>query len=145
MAEDKKTSVDIDKKDSTKNKKNITQKFGKVRSYVRFGKGVLSSVMLILFIILFYRTLQGNISEPFTFSGFLNTLANVPDVSLSWVSGWPDLTITADWGVFDFLRVFINSIGDSFEIIIYFIGGVLQLIFFIVYILTYVLGGVIAV
>lgn len=72
---------------------------------------------------------SGN-SNFFTLEGFLHLIENAPHFDFLSTSPF---TIDADWGVFDFLRVFIESLGQIFTLTLNLAIEVMNTIIFIVY------------
>lgn len=77
----------------------------------KFGDGVRIFAFILLIILL--AVLCGSIlrlvfgGSSFTFSSFLAMLNDVPQIPLR---SMQTFNITSDWGVFDFFRIFLNTV-----------------------------------
>jgi purine-cytosine permease-like protein len=67
--------------------------------------GVFGVIVLVLAIIVIAQSLTGS-TAPFTFQSLLDIASNAPSISANW-SIVQDI-ILGDWGIFNFLRDFIN-------------------------------------
>lgn len=85
---------------------------------------------ILIFSLASYLT-YGSTSSNLTFIGFLNYLAGAPNIELSWMT--LDLTIYADWGVFNFLRSFLNFFTDIFEVLLFVFGLITKGLGYIIY------------
>lgn len=112
------------------------EEIDKVSYSKRFYGNLFSLILLLLLMISMIRVL---LESEFSVSlgGFLEYLVNVPDVSLSWLRGI-DLTIYADWGVFEFFRTFLNSLTGILEVALMLVGGIIQLLTYVAYIIAYI-------
>lgn len=99
-------------------------------------RSILLAIALVLVSSTLYRLASGTYAVP-TFSGFLDMIQNIPQIDFkSSKFFFTDLTIKDNWGPFDFLRNFINTIVLIFSILVFVCLGLAQL----VVVLTYVLG-----
>lgn len=97
--------------------------------------GIIGVIFLIIFIIAFARQLIG--AEPLTFTSFLHTISSLPDVTVSTLI---DYSIAGSWGLFDFLRIFINSMISVVNVLVY-IGSLLyNLIVLLFHCVKFLLG-----
>jgi hypothetical protein len=101
------------------------------------GSSVVGIILALLLFVALFRELRG--LPTITFSGFLEFLQGVPDVSTSWATTI-DLTIYGNWEVFEFLRIFLNMFTDVFELLILVSGGLVQTFTFVLYFLHYLFG-----
>lgn len=92
-------------------------------------------VFSLLLIVGIIRTTMG--AEPITFGYILQSLQNCPNLV---ISPFSDLSIQGDWGLFDFLRSFLNGVATIIGYLLYFCSLILQAILFIGYALTTLLG-----
>lgn len=90
-------------------------------------------IFSILFIVSYVRSLFG--ASDLTFTSFLEFIQSVPQVSFS--NTFIDMTILGDWGIFEFLRQFINIFTNILSVLIFLFGGLVQLIMYLVYLLRY--------
>lgn len=82
-------------------------------------KNLFLYIAIALLIIILIRTIMG-ITEPFNLDTLLTILQNSPTIELT----SPNVTITGDWGIFDFLRNILNM----FQHFVDFITSTIQLI-----------------
>lgn len=87
---------------------------------------------LVLFIVAFYRFTVG-MPIP-TFTGLLNFIQTCPNVTLD-----PHFigTISADWGIFNFLRDFINTLTTILGVGMYACSSVTQVIILVAWFLAW--------
>lgn len=74
-----------------------------------------------------------------SFTSFLEFLQNCPSIDMP-SSLIKNLSITESWGVFDFLRNFINSLGTILGTVVWLIGNLLNGITFIFYFIGFIFG-----
>lgn len=93
------------------------------------------SIFLALFCVAFYRYTAG-MPLP-TFTGFLEFLPTIPNLTLS-----PEFlgSIAGDWGIFEFLRLFINSLISILGVGLYACSCILQVITFVSWFLIWAFG-----
>lgn len=96
-------------------------------SYLGMCVSVFAVLLCFMLIVsLVRKTASG---DPLTFSSLLNWLGNLRSFSLQ--VNISDFTIVADWGLFNFLRNFLNIFTTSFGIL-YFLGAnLINLLIFI--------------
>ncbi len=71
----------------------------------------------------------------FSFTLLLNTLASAPTIDTSFIYTFANMGIVGDWGVFDFLRVFISDYCmPALSMVLFFVTGIAQLVVFLAYI-----------
>ena len=98
----------------------------------KFSKmSVFYVIFLFIFIIAFSGFLRGEVASDITFTGLLNYLSNSPSIDVSW--SFIDLTIYADWGVFNFLKLFFNWFTDIIEVLVMLFGMIIKGLSFIIY------------
>lgn len=90
-------------------------------------------IFTILFVVSYVRSLLG--ASDITFASFLEFIQSVPEVSFA--STFIDLTIVGDWGIFEFLRNFLNIFTNIFSVLIFLFGGLVQILLYAVYIVRY--------
>lgn len=108
------------------------------KNYSSFDKAdnflsIVIVIFTILFIVSYVRSLTG--ASEITFTSFLEFIQTVPEISFA--NSFIDLTILGDWGIFDFLRNFLNVFTNIFSVLIYLFGGLVQLLTYLVYLLRY--------
>lgn len=82
-----------------------------------FTGTALSVVMIFLLMLVVMRFLLVPNAPVYTFESLLEVLQGTPNM-LPW-SNFIDLTIYADWGVFEFFRSFLNSITGIIEFLLW--------------------------
>lgn len=97
-------------------------------------------IFVIIFVIAFVNYLRTGQISNVTFKGFIEFLANAPQIDVSW--SLVDLTIYGDWGAFNFLRIFFNWFTDMFEVMISFFGMIIQSLGYIFYFVKGLLFGI---
>ena len=95
---------------------------------------VILSFVIILGLLSNMLAISRGSTNRFTFSFFLETLQNVPNLPWS-LSSLPDLTITGSWGVFDFLRSFFNTLTNAWSVLLYVVSCVQNVILFMLHFL----------
>lgn len=126
---DNKSLPDIRSKEQLKI--DAKQSYNDTKASLGMIGSVLSIILLLLLIVAVYRVASG--MEPMLFTDFLHTIQDLPrlDVSLNTIG-----TITDDWGVFNFLRFFINSFLSGLNFLVFLGGMVINLIIFLGYVLS---------
>lgn len=99
-------------------------------------------ILLVIFIVLFLfnyvRMLIVGSGHTVTFGSFLDLISNYQtNFSLTNLANFNSLVIAGDWGVVDFLRVFLNSLTSIFSIGVYLALNLIDVIGFLAYFLTY--------
>ena len=91
-------------------------------------------VILVMCVIRFTFT-----NSTISFTSFLEFFYYCPSVQMpsSFIN---NLTITESWGIFDFLRNFVNSIGTILGTALWLIGNLLNGIVFIFYFIGFIFG-----
>lgn len=102
------------------------------------GKGktalnIILTIFIVLFVINFFRSIVDGV--PLTFGAFLETLETVPSVSLDLAI--PSLAGAGDWGLFEFLRTFLNSIIGILNIGIFFTSNIINLLLILIWVLRF--------
>lgn len=75
-----------------------------------------------------------------TFTGFLDFLQSCPSIDMP-SSVIDNLTIPNSWGMFDFIRTFINSLGTITGTILWLLTNLLNGLMFIFYFIGFVFGA----
>ena len=75
----------------------------------------------------------------FSFQELLTTLINAPAIDITWVTNTIQ-SITADWGVLNFIRDFVNLLIDFFRTLAFWGTGVVQIITYLIYFLGKLFG-----
>lgn len=102
------------------------------------GIGIFGIIIFILLSISLYSYLSdGNMSD-LTLQSFLDILADAPSVDVSW--SMVDLSITADWGTFNFLKEFFNLFISIIEFVLFIIGALWKGLNYILYIINSLFG-----
>ena len=107
-------------------------------------------IMLLIFINLSY--LFYNNGNQMSFSSLLNGLSDMPSVDITVVQRFANSRITADWSLvlseslgisisFNWLRNFINTfIMPILSVSSFFLAGIVQLVYFITWVLGFIFG-----
>ena len=90
---------------------------------------ILSLVFSILLLVMIFRKFTGNSNTP-TFTSFLDMLTNVKTPSIPFVNY--SFSALGDWGVFNFLRDFLNVFVDLFNVILFLVNGIMSLFQYVV-------------
>lgn len=101
------------------------------------GLHIFNIIFLVILIMCVIRFTFTNTTISFT--SFLEFLQNCPSIDMP-SSLIKNLSITESWGVFDFLRDFINSLGTILGTVVWLIGNLLNGITFIFYFIGYIFG-----
>lgn len=107
-------------------------------------------IMLLIFVNLSY--LFYNNGNQMSFSSLLNGLSDMPSIDISVVQKFSDFRITKNWSLvlseklgigisFNWLRDFINSfIMPIVSVTSFFLAGIVQLVYFITWLLGFIFG-----
>ena len=98
-------------------------------------RSILSGVLFIILVAMLVRMSMGTNSAP-AFSNFLETLANVPQVEIPFITQ-VDNTIAGSWGIFDGFRLFLNTLIQIINVVIFAINGLLSVIMYVSYFCTW--------
>lgn len=104
--------------------------------------GSLLGIILLVIILLNIPSLvagNGTISDYFSFHRFMSMLENVPKCDFTWIND-VITTIVADWGVFNFLRDFINVLIKTLSGVTFICVGLGQVVLFLVYFIPFIFG-----
>lgn len=98
---------------------------------------IIVSLFSIFFVICFGRILFLSSGSDFILEDFLHMLGTFSQPV--WTP-FINLSITADWGVFNFLRGFLNLFGGALSLV-YFVGAnLVNVIYFVFNIIPYIFG-----
>lgn len=116
--------------------KHITNNNISIKKHLPVGNflKVILSFVIILGLLSNMLAISRGSNNRFTFSFFLETLQNAPNLPWS-LTSLPDLTITGSWGVFDFLRSFFNSLTTAWSVLLYVVSCVQNVILFMLHFL----------
>lgn len=114
----------------TYNKPHVSYNVG------RGSFGIFKLFFLILIMVLLVRFLYNPNSTVNTLS-FLDMLSDLPSVSSSFKSFWQMLEITSDWGLFNFLRDFLNFFVDIGSVAMWISGSIIDLLSFVLSLVQY--------
>lgn len=118
--------IDYDKRSGRQSIKDISPDDG-LKS-VPTGR-ILSLIFSILLLVMIFRKFTGNNTTP-TFTSFLEMLTNVKTPSIPFVNY--SFSSLGDWGVFNFLRDFLNVFVDLFNVILFLVNGIMSLFQYVV-------------
>lgn len=101
------------------------------------GKLILSllSVVFIFSLVANMASIARGSESHYTFRYFLETLQSFNPLPFD-LNSIPNLTITANWGVFDFLRVFINNLSVAWSMLVYIVTCVENVLLFLLHFVT---------
>lgn len=102
------------------------------------GLSILSLVFIIILAAGLLRKLSGGSSVP-TFTGFLEMLTSVPDISIPFINAGI-IQQLGDWGIFNFLRDFLNIFIDLLNIVVFLCNGIVQINLYVIYFLRWFFG-----
>lgn len=96
-------------------------------------KSIIFSVISIIFIVLLVISLFNSLNsdESLRFSSFLEILQNAPEFTIEPIN----ISISSDWGIFDFLRIFVNQFLGAVSFSLWLIQSVWNMFKFIGYFL----------
>lgn len=94
--------------------------------------GFFRIAFFVLFVLMFYSVATGS-SQEVTFSSLLDILSGAPVIDNSWVQSFRDLSISSDWGVFNFLRDFLNTLMQIISFALYIVSGLVQVVVYFAY------------
>ncbi len=89
-----------------------------------------------LLIVSFFRIASGGYA--LTFQSFLDSIQNMPSIT-NFAANF-DLTISADWGVFNFLRDFINMLGTLTGSAVYISSLLIQVFVTVAWVIGWAFG-----
>lgn len=104
------------------------------------GANFFTIVFMCLFLIMFFSAATG-LDTSFTFTGFLEGLADSPSIDTSWIKTFNSLRITSDWDIFNFLRDFINTFMDIISVLLWLVTGIAQLVVYVGYLFRVFFSG----
>ena len=106
--------------------------------------GIIGSTFGLMFSLLVLINLYGMLTGTGQFRGLewlLSVLSNAPAIDTSWLETWGQMSITADWGIFQFLADFLNKINQFINLCAFLGVGCINILLFILYFVTMFLFG----
>ena len=106
--------------------------------------GIIGSTLGLLFGLLVLINFYGMLTGTGQFRGLewlLNVFSNAPAIDTSWLESWGQMSITEDWGVFNFLAEFLNKINQFINLCAFLGVGCINILLFILYFVTMFLFG----
>lgn len=93
-------------------------------------------IFLLFFTFVMFEFLVYN--KFFTFSGLLEKLSSYSSDGFSYIANWlsNQMHIEANWGVFDFLRKFINMLSGVLSLLINIVGGFMDILHFLFFMIN---------
>lgn len=117
----------------------ITSRFSASNS---LGKSVIFYIFAWCFFVSLFWRITGS-DNIFTFTSLLEAFSSAPSIPTSWITSFVSNKIVADWGVFEFLRNFLNSFVMPLLGTVSFVAvGVAQIITYATWILGTLFGVV---
>ncbi|MBE5757329.1 MAG: hypothetical protein E7345_00145 [Clostridiales bacterium] len=102
------------------------------------GFNVFNLIFLILISVSLIRILRGNSDDIVSFGSLLDLLQDAPVISDGVGTFVERLNITADWGIFNFLRNLFNDILGLWSILIWMGSSLVDVIVYIYYFLKWI-------
>ena len=96
--------------------------------------GFFKILFFVLFIFMVFDVIYSN-DRVITFSSLLEGLADSPVISSDWVTNFADLTISSDWGIFNFFRDFLNLNVRIISFLLYVVNGLVQVVVYFTYLM----------
>ena len=111
---------------------------GQRRQEARTGFSILGIVFMLILMAALLRKLSGGSSIP-TFTSFLEMLTSVPDISIPFINAGI-IQQLGDWGIFNFLRDFLNIFIDLLNIVVFLCNGFIQINLYVIYFVRWFFG-----
>lgn len=92
--------------------------------------GVVVVVLIIFYLFWFCFLGSTNVPTP-SFDYFLQIIRDCPVISTDWIKSIS--TITVDWGIFNFLRDFINVIINGVQGFLFMLTAVTQIVWYVIW------------
>lgn len=102
------------------------------------GVNFFSLILVILIGVSLIRILKGGSGDIVTFGSLLDLLRDAPQISSEVLTFVEQIEIIGDWGVFNFLRDFINDLVDLWSVLIWLGSSIVDLIIYIFYFLRWI-------
>lgn len=99
---------------------------------------ILSIVLGVILMACMIRVMSGTGNLP-TFSSLLAVLTEVPTVQIPFLS--TVITNLGDWGIFNFLRDFFQTILSVLDVFIFLINGFINIMLYVVYFMRWIFIG----
>lgn len=125
------------KRDKYRDKRSSRQKF---RDRTATSTGILGIVFAIILIAVLIRIFTGSTNIP-TFTGFLEMLQDVPNVQIPFLSTVTTNILVEPWAILDGLRVFLRTILNVVDVVIFLINGLLSVATYVVYFFRWLFIG----
>lgn len=110
------------------------------KSSISLGRNVVLCIFCFCALVSFVWAVTGTKSI-FSFSTFLETLSNVPQIPTNWIRSFVNNTIESDWQLFNFFRDFLNRfIMPLLGVISFLCIGVAQLITYAIWFVGLLFG-----
>ena len=105
------------------------------------SKSAILNLLLLLFalLLIFSMVRMLNNGSPLTLTSFLDYIHSAPQVVAN--GGFVDLSIVGDWGIFNFLRDFLNIFTGLLSCLLYLGGMLVQTITYLVWFVKYLFIG----
>lgn len=97
-------------------------------------------IFMALFLVMFIQIVASS-GQGLSFRYFLEVLTGAPNIPLGWLYNVKNaMYLGGDWGIFDFIRAFINSLSGIIVGSLYILTGVAQVFSYAVYFVTIIFG-----
>ena len=120
----------IERRERAAARRSRLEKKGGGTANIGFGS-IFAIILVLLIIVSLAQFLRTGTAGNMGFSGFINFLSNAPSFDINW--SIIDLTIYSDWGIFEFLRIFINWFTAIFEVLVFIFGMLVETIEYLFY------------
>lgn len=98
--------------------------------------GILGNTFGLLFGLLVLINLYSILSGVGEFRGLewlLNVMSNAPSIDVSWLETWGKMSISDDWGAFQFLANFLNKFNEFLNLCAFLSIGCINILLFLLY------------
>lgn len=102
------------------------------------GLNFFSLILVILIGVSLIRILKSGSGDVVTFGSLLDLLRDAPQISSDVLTFVEQIEIISDWGIFNFLRDFINDLVDLWSVLIWLGSSIVDLIIYIFYFLRWI-------
>ena len=102
-----------------------------------YSPKIRTNIIIIICCILLFLSLIRTVynKDSVSLVSFVDFLQTAPNIAFS---SFVDFTITADWGVFNFLRSFLNIFTGALSVLIFIGASIVQVIIYLMWIIGYI-------
>lgn len=136
LSRDEQSRLDSINSSSPSSSRNIQEvRINQTGSVSHSVRSIFSIIIIIIIGFSLIRVINGG--SPLTFSSFLDLLQNSPVINMPF-RWFNDLTITSDWGLFNFLRDFINLNAGIVSVLACIAVGFINFFIYVFYFLRFI-------